>query len=349
MIRGRARPALPRQKMQELKRNLMIYRVAILSAALLAGMGLTIPIYAAGISNIQIVKGSCETSSNTAEGPLGSDLTKRQSRFYCDSAIITFFDDYAGHVMIQFAQKESQHSPILGFAGRIEAPQPGDVGTMMQVDSVYLARGQATTVSEGSCKLFLKDRHLTGIGCGMKVDETGRRTVAVVVFNATPGQGVSISTPPPSNPPPDEHTIGSADDIWQKVQSDGREIYVKTNGRYYTTERSSGHAFQSGDGKTSSGWDTIKKRLVYGFDTYIVANLPESDIVGAPQSIMHEVEGDCETRTYHVLGSLFFAGKNRSGVAMQDMPPQEVERTLVPNSPFEKAFDMLCKIAREQK
>jgi hypothetical protein len=161
-------------------------------------------------------------------------------------------------------------------------------------------------------------------------------------FKINPDGSISI-------PPPDEHTIGSADDIWQKVQSDDREIYVKTNGRYYTQERYSGHAFQSGGGKTSYGWDTITKRLVYGFDTYIVANLPDSTIVGAPQSVMNEVEGNCETRTFHVLGSLFFAGRNRSGLAMKNMPPEDVERKLVPNSPFEKAFDMLCKIAREQK
>ena len=111
-----------------------------------------------------------------------------------------------------------------------------------------------------------------------------------------------------ANPPPDENTIGSADEKWQKVQGDGQEIYVRTNGFYYTKEHYSG----------------------YGFHTYIVANLPESDIVGAPQSIMHDVEGNCETRTYHKLGTLFFAGKNRSGVAMKQLPPDNVERTLVP-------------------
>src|SRR5713101_4065634 len=131
----------------------MIYRVAILSTILLAGMGFTIPAYA-GVSNIQVVNGTCSSSSNTAEGPLGSDLTKRQSQFYCDSAAITFFDDYEGHVLIDFSQRESNHSPILGFAGRIEARQPGDIGTMMQVNNVYLGTGQAVTVSEGICKFL---------------------------------------------------------------------------------------------------------------------------------------------------------------------------------------------------
>jgi hypothetical protein len=58
----------------------------------------------------------------------------------------------------------------------------------MQVDSVYLSPGESTTVSDGACKFFFQNRHITGIVCGMKVDETGRRTTAVVTFNAAPGQ-----------------------------------------------------------------------------------------------------------------------------------------------------------------
>ena len=304
----------------------MIYRVAVLSAVLLAAIGFANPAYA-GASDVQVVNGTCDSSSHTAEGSLGSDLTKQQSRFYCDSAVIKFFDDYKGHVMVQFAQKESHHSPILGFSGRVE-----DDGIMMSVDHVYLVQGQATTVSDGSCKFFFKNRQMSGIFCGMKVDKTGRRTTAVVVFNAAPGQ---ISNPPPSkHQAGDGLAGGSADDIWQKVQSGGREISVMTNGRYYTT---------------NPPLSTIERHSGYGFHTYIVANLPESTIVGAPQSVMNDVEGNCETRHYHVLGSLFFAGKNRSGMAMESTPPENVERKLVPNSPFEKAFDMLCKIAREQK
>jgi hypothetical protein len=165
----------------------LIYKVAALRAVVLAGLGFA-PLAHGEVSNIQVVKGTCSSTSNTAEGPLGTDLTKRQSRFYCDTAAITFFDDYAGHVLINFSQKEANHAPILGFAGQIEAREPGDVGTMMQVYTVYLGTGEATKVSDGWCKLFLKKQQLSGIGCGMKVDETGRRTTAVVVFNAAPGQ-----------------------------------------------------------------------------------------------------------------------------------------------------------------
>jgi hypothetical protein len=165
----------------------MIYQAAVLSAVLLASMWLKSAAQS-GVSNIQVVNGTCSSSSNTAEGPLGSDLTKRQSRFYCDTAAITFFDDYPGHVLIDFSQKESKHSPIIGFAGRFEARQLEDGGRMMQIYNVYLGTGEATTVSDGWCKLFFKSQQLSGIGCSMKVDETGRRTVAIVTFDVTPGQ-----------------------------------------------------------------------------------------------------------------------------------------------------------------
>lgn len=159
----------------------MVYRM-ILSTLLLVNLGNVVSAQTE-VNDVRVVGGACDASSHTAEGPLGSDLTKRQSRFFCDSAVITFLDDHNSHVMIQFSQKESLHSPILGFAGRVEAD-----GIMMTVDHVYLTPGQATTVSDGWCKFFFKNRQLSALMCGMKVDETGRRTTAVVVFNAAPGQ-----------------------------------------------------------------------------------------------------------------------------------------------------------------
>jgi hypothetical protein len=155
----------------------------VVVAVVTGGLCLSILGRAAQPSDMQLVSGTCDPSSHTAEGRLGSDLTKRQSRFYCDSAVITFFDDYKGHVMIQFVQKESHHGPILGFAGKVE-----DDGIMMSVDHAYLIAGTPTTVSDGVCKFFFKNRHMSGIFCGIKVDETGRRTTAVVTFNAAPGQ-----------------------------------------------------------------------------------------------------------------------------------------------------------------
>jgi hypothetical protein len=83
---------------------------------------------------------------------------------------------------------------------------------------------------------------------------------------------------------------GQASDRWQKVQSEGQEIYVKTNGFF------------------------LHRGALY-------------------------VEGNCETRHYFVLGS---------SMPMESAPPENSGRELVPNSPFEKAFDLLCKIAREK-
>ena len=57
---------------------------------------------------------------------------------------------------------------------------------MMSVDHVYLTPGPPTTVSDGGCKFFFKNRHMSAIVCGIKVDETGRRTTAIVAFTAAP-------------------------------------------------------------------------------------------------------------------------------------------------------------------
>jgi hypothetical protein len=158
-------------------------RTLMVVVAVAFGVPLPVSGRAAQPSDIEIVRGTCDPSSHTAEGQIGADLTKRQSRFFCNSAVITFFDDYKGHVMIQFAQKESHHGLILAFAGQVQ-----NDGIMMSVDHVYLAAGVPTTVSDGGCKFFFKNRHMSGIFCGAVVDETGRRTAAVVAFNAAPGQ-----------------------------------------------------------------------------------------------------------------------------------------------------------------
>lgn len=143
------------------------------------------PANAALYDHLQFVKGTCNASSHTSEGPLGADLTKQQSRFFCDTAVITFFDNHQSHVMINFLEKQANHAPTLGFAGQVE-----NDGIMMPVDHVYLEPEKATPVSEGVCKFFFEDqdRHMKGIVCVIKADEGGRRTVAAVEFRAEPGQ-----------------------------------------------------------------------------------------------------------------------------------------------------------------
>jgi hypothetical protein len=133
--------------------------------------------------HVQIVSGTCGKESHIAEGQVGEDLTKRQSRFFCDSAVIAFLDNINKHVMIQFTQNESHHSPIIGFAGNMEKN-----GQIMDVDRVYLEPGRATKVTDSACKFFFSRKHMSSIFCGAKTDEGRRRTVAIVAFVAAPGQ-----------------------------------------------------------------------------------------------------------------------------------------------------------------
>jgi hypothetical protein len=129
---------------------------------------------------------------------------------------------------------------------------------------------------------------------------------------------------PPLNPPSNfsaaEHTTGSTGEKWQKVP--GTDLYAMTN-----------VGFSQGG-------------IV---EMYIVENLPESDIVGAPQSVEYDIWGTCAARQYTVVSSLFYSEKNRGGYPMEDTGIEGVERKVIPGSAREKAFDMLCKIAWERK
>ena len=53
----------------------------------------------------------------------------------------------------------------------------------MRVNTVYLKAGEATNVSEGSCKTFYEGQRLSGLMCRAKVDEVGQRTTAIVTFD----------------------------------------------------------------------------------------------------------------------------------------------------------------------
>lgn len=127
--------------------------------------------------------GACGPTSHTAEGPIGSDLTKRQSRFYCNSLVETGYANANHHMMFQFTEKEAHHAQILGFAGVMDKD-----GILMRVDRIYLEPGHPTPVDEGYCRFFFKGHTFTAVVCGAKVDEDGRRTTAVVAFDVAPGQ-----------------------------------------------------------------------------------------------------------------------------------------------------------------
>ena len=313
----------------------MIYRVAVLSAVFLAGMGVTIPAYA-GVSNIQIVNGTCDSKSNTAEGPLGSDLTKQQSRFYCDSAVFTFFDDYPGHVLIDFSQKVSQHSPILGFAGRIEARQPGDAGTMMQVKSVYLGTGEATTVSDGWCTFFSKNKQVSSIFCNAIVDETRRRTAAAVMFTPTPGQTSQFAAQPDLPNGNKTETLPNGTQIL--TLPNGNKVETLADGTNWAVIHPNGEVL-------TIQLDPRTMPTSSGFHTVMIVNLPESDIVNAPQSERIQVDGECQSRTYQILGVLPYSRKNGGGMPDVDSAagPEGVLRKVMPDTRMWHVFNLVCK------
>jgi hypothetical protein len=58
-------------------------------------------------NELTVVKGQCTPGSHIAEGAIGEDLTKRQSRFFCDSAVVSVFSDNPKHVMIVFADSRA--------------------------------------------------------------------------------------------------------------------------------------------------------------------------------------------------------------------------------------------------
>ena len=139
----------------------------------------SIPVFSGNISDIQVIEGKCAGQSHIAEGPVGGDLTKGQSRFFCDTAILAFFDDSGRHVMVSFVEKDGHDDWSVGFAGMMD-----DDGQIMSVHHVYLGQ-DVHTVREGYCRFFFEKHEMKSVACGAPVDRGTRRTVPVVVFEAS--------------------------------------------------------------------------------------------------------------------------------------------------------------------
>ncbi len=86
----------------------------------------------------------------------------------------------------------------------------------------------------------------------------------------------------------------------------GNTVERLANGETWATIRPNGTpiAIQLTSGMPATG----------EFQTQIVMNLPESDILNAPQSEDIALWGYCDTKTYTVIGVIPFSGKMRSGV-----------------------------------
>jgi hypothetical protein len=83
------------------------------------------------------------------------------------------------------------------------------------------------------------------------------------------------------------------------------------------------------------------------FEAYIVENLPESDIVGAPESIEMYIRGDCRSKVYGVGTIQKFSGKMGDGdslggfTAGLDYPDDT--RRVEQGSVMDKVFEVGCK------
>ena len=185
--------------------------------------------------DLTILKGRCAPESHIAEGAIGEDLTKRRSSFFCDSVVISVFSDNPKHVMIQFADSKSNHARQIGYAGMM------DNGEIMNVYNVYLEPGEPIPVADGACKFFFMKQDISGIACGAKIDQLGRRIVPIVTFDAGPHETTSSLFNPTSNEKADKNenddptdsdsdSSGLSQCIRQKVQSDQSQQYSSYDG-----------------------------------------------------------------------------------------------------------------------
>jgi hypothetical protein len=145
-----------------------------------------------GDGSMIVLKGVCNEKSHIAEGSRTEDLTKRQSRFFCDSAVIIHPNGDPKRVLITFTESQSNTGPQIGFAGSVSEPD------MAQISRVYLRSGVATAADDGACKFFRKDGKITSLFCGAKLDIGERRTVPIVAFE------VGANSRPDGPPQPDQ-------------------------------------------------------------------------------------------------------------------------------------------------
>jgi hypothetical protein len=129
------------------------------------------------------IRGSCYVTSHIAVGPVGTDVSRQQTPFACDTAVIVVFDQQNRHVEFNFAKKAATKK-IIAFAGTM-IPYSNN---MFLIQTVYFEPGKATKIDEGVCRVFFAGRHISAIDCGTKIDADGQRTVASIIFDAEPGQ-----------------------------------------------------------------------------------------------------------------------------------------------------------------
>lgn len=218
----------------------MTYQLAILSTALLAGIGLTPPAYAAG-GQSWIFKGTCSKGSiaqsdgvqtGAASGTMNTKdyfaLMKRAKvehltlgsdgflwttkPLQCDAAIVWVKANAKGDTLAAFSNGDLA-KPLLGFTG---VPIDGD-GPLFFSDSVYLGDGEPATQlnpngNGQSCHFYFSDHgtftqgwehRLTAIECNVRVKtESGHLIDASVTFDVSQlPDSHSSSNPATAGPP----------------------------------------------------------------------------------------------------------------------------------------------------
>lgn len=99
-----------------------------------------------------------------------------------------------------------------------------------------------------------------------------------------------------------------------------------------------------------TSWVTIKKlditfQVFSGlpvtgqFQTIIITKLPEGDIIEAPQFEKVTILGDCQSKSYEVLGT---AITDPNGFFDSGTGPEDVARRVIPNTPVDTVFRAFC-------
>lgn len=118
------------------------------------------------------IDGVCSDKSHIAAGRVDEDLRQHQTPYSCDAAAVALYPD---RLMITFLDKTAGRP--LSFVGPLL-----DKANMTALDHIYLKAGAPVGVTEGFCKLYYTNQHLTGISCAAKIDVGEQRTVAIVAF-----------------------------------------------------------------------------------------------------------------------------------------------------------------------
>lgn len=86
------------------------------------------------------------------------------------------------------------------------------------------------------------------------------------------------------------------------------------------------------------------------FTTQVVYNR-DTDEVNGPQSDLTQIQGDCVSRTYQIMGGIAYSEKNRGGYPMNvvsygdlaELGKAGIIRRVLPNTSLDRVFSIICK------